>query len=159
MEYFAGDVERITGVQRLRLHHWMKEGFLVPSGQIARGHGTKNIYTREDLYKIALLKKLIESGIHGWAAQALLGYDLRLLWGIHKGRLENLPPLQLCILRRFSADKGVEVMALDNIGEFCQGEVKEPLSTQISWLFGKENYDDAIVINLSKLIDEVDSHI
>jgi len=75
MKYTFGDVERITGVQRLRLHHWMKEGFLIPSGQVARGSGTKNIYTDEDIYKIKLLKKLLEAGIHGKLAKLLTSSD------------------------------------------------------------------------------------
>lgn len=157
--YYAKDVERITGVQRLRLHHWMKEGFFIPSGEVKKGHGNKNIYTIEDLYKIALLKKTIENGLHGWAAGQLLCYDLMLLRGIHQSmKTDKLTDksLSLCVLMRFSKEREIEVEILDNLGDIYPQNNIEPMSISISKAFAKSGYDEAVIVNLSKLFDEVD---
>lgn len=71
-EYFIGDIERITGVRRLRLFHWVKQGYIVPSRSYGQGYGTKNVFSRDDIIKIALLKHLIEQGFHAKLASKLI---------------------------------------------------------------------------------------
>jgi DNA-binding transcriptional MerR regulator len=61
-KYTAANVLKITGVKRQRLHDWIDRGFLSPSIQRAEGAGTKNIFNRYDLYRIAIFKKLVEEG-------------------------------------------------------------------------------------------------
>jgi len=65
LEFFYRDIEKITGMERLRLHSWIEKGIFAPSGIISNGYGTKNKYTVDDIYKIVLIKKLMEGGIHG----------------------------------------------------------------------------------------------
>ncbi len=60
MEFFAADVKRICHVKRNRLQTWLERGFIIPSIQKASGHGTRNIFSISDLYKIALFRHLIE---------------------------------------------------------------------------------------------------
>jgi len=58
----ASDIEKITGINRPRLQQWLEKGFIIPSIQVASGPGTRNIYSIEDVYKIAGIKKIIEFG-------------------------------------------------------------------------------------------------
>jgi len=68
-EYKAGDVERILGVKRLRLHTWIERGFFHPGQKVGGGAGNPNLYDEFDLWNIALLKYLIDAGM----ARALAG--------------------------------------------------------------------------------------
>lgn len=62
-EFLAADVEKITGVNRNRLEQWLSRGFIAPSIQAASGSGTRNRWSRADLYTIAIFKRLVESGL------------------------------------------------------------------------------------------------
>lgn len=59
----AADIEKITGINRPRLQQWLEKGFIAPSLQAASGPGTRNIYSIQDVYKIAGIKKIIEFGL------------------------------------------------------------------------------------------------
>lgn len=160
IKFFYSDVERITGVQRLRLHHWMKEGFLIPSGPVAKGHGTKNVYTREDLYKIALLKKLIENGMHGWQAASFVKLSMTATRKAHQLlKAKGLPGLILCVGLRFVSGKMAEVEPWIDIPSEPRDTTNRDTGTEIRRLFNKLKYDQIIAINMEKLIDEVDSCI
>ena len=63
MKFLAKDVEKITGVRRNRLEQWLSRGFISPSIQEAEGPGTRNVWSRNDLYTIAIFKKVTESGL------------------------------------------------------------------------------------------------
>ena len=155
MDYYYADVERITGVSRLRLHHWIKERFLSPH-LFAQGHGTKNIYTRGDIYGIALFKRLIESGMHGRIAAVAMHHSFELVREEHqRQKSENGPGVMLCIATHFSDGKeaGVSSEVLDDLWD----RNRPSLSERISTYFNEDKYDQVILINLSKLFDEIDS--
>jgi DNA-binding transcriptional MerR regulator len=63
MEFLASDVEKICGVKRNRLQVWMEREWIVPSGEKADGHGTRNKFSEADLYEILMFKELVESGL------------------------------------------------------------------------------------------------
>jgi DNA-binding transcriptional MerR regulator len=63
MEFFTSDVEKICGVKRNRLQVWLEKGWIVPSIEKASGHGSRNIFSEEDLYNILLFKQLVENGL------------------------------------------------------------------------------------------------
>ena len=63
MTFLAADVTEITGVKRTRLQQWIDLGFIKPSIQSASGHGSRNLWSREDLSKIAIFKEIAESGL------------------------------------------------------------------------------------------------
>jgi hypothetical protein len=126
---------------------------------VKKGHGTKNIYTLDDLYKIALLKKLIESGIHGFVASSLLGYNFPLLRSIHEERSNPDHILTICVLMRFAKDKDPEVTTLNNLSDLYPRKGDKSLMEQISNLFIEHKYDQAIIVNLAKIFDDVDSRI
>lgn len=63
MEFLASDVDRICSVKRNRLQVWLEHKWVIPSVQQASGHGSRNVYDESDLYRIALFKKAVESGL------------------------------------------------------------------------------------------------
>ncbi|MFA5180583.1 MAG: MerR family transcriptional regulator [Syntrophales bacterium] len=158
MDFFTtNEMERKTGVKRLRLHSWIKDALFVPStsSKIAGGHGVGSLYSQEDLYKIALLKKLLERGMHGKAAAAMLPLkwnilDLRRMGEAFKGHV-----LLLCVIRRF--ENGQEIGSkrfLEILGSTDQSGIR--LTGKLEEYFNIQEYDDAIIINMTKLIAEVD---
>lgn len=159
MDFFAGDVERITGVQRLRLFHWLKEGFLCPSIQVAQGTGDRNVFSIEDIYQIALLKKLMGNGFHGKTASTFLNIPWESIRNRHIAqKSKNLPGLILCVVRRFVDGKKPDASAWTIVPG--QGEdVEKRLIDNIINRFNELRYDEAILINLSKVIDEVDNKV
>jgi hypothetical protein len=60
-EFLASDIERINNVKRNRLQTWLERGWIVPSIEKASGHGSRNRFSKLDLYGIALFKHLIET--------------------------------------------------------------------------------------------------
>lgn len=166
MSYQAADIERICKIKRLRLHTWVAEGWITPSVQKASGHGTRNIWSRTDLYKIMLLKRLIENGFHRKAAAGILGnyhFD-----GIRKlnedeKKLSPVGSLWLVICRRWNGDeeKGIRSFPYPFLG------VRNSESYKVSALdvllgnmrHGDFNWDDTVIINLSKLIEDTDANL
>jgi DNA-binding transcriptional MerR regulator len=86
------DVLKIFKISRPRLREWMVRGFIKPTIP-ANGQGTKALFTKEDIYKIALFIRLIKVGFKRkqaselccnidfklgvWADENLLQNDLR----------------------------------------------------------------------------------
>lgn len=62
MSYTTGYIIETMGVTRECLKEWLMGGFIQPGIQKANGRGTKNLFNREDLYKIYLFKHLVEIG-------------------------------------------------------------------------------------------------
>ena len=58
-------------LKRERLREWMNRGFIRPSIQEARGQGTKALFSRGDVYRIALFRNLVESGFTRLIASTL----------------------------------------------------------------------------------------
>jgi hypothetical protein len=56
----AADVAKKFGIKYGRLKEWLKH--IPPSVEQAEGPGTRNIFTRSDLYKLFLFRELIEKG-------------------------------------------------------------------------------------------------
>lgn len=161
MRFSTNDVQRKTGVKRHRLHTWVLTGLFTPSAfsKVAGGHGIVSEYSRGDLYRIALLRKLIENGIHGTTASAVINgpnfesfYDLH----IQEKKAKN-PGLILCVGRRFSNGKESALnIWIETPGSFSLRGDGAQLQNQVIKLFNDRRYDDVMLLNLSKLIDEVD---
>jgi len=62
MKYLMADVTKTTGVSHHRMVKWMQLDYIKPSLGCASGSGTRNIFSRNDLYKIAVFKYMIENG-------------------------------------------------------------------------------------------------
>jgi len=64
MESFTTfEIEKKLGIPRNRLQQWIDRGFVTPSIEQASGHGTKNRFSRNDLYRMELFKRLAWYGL------------------------------------------------------------------------------------------------
>jgi len=61
--YSSFDVARILNIKRGRLREWLSEGFIEPSIEIAEGQGTRNRFSKEDIYGIKLFNMLIQTSV------------------------------------------------------------------------------------------------
>jgi hypothetical protein len=174
-EFLASAVTKITGVKLNRLQPWMERKFITPSIEVASGHGTRNRFNRADLYKIATLKKLVEGDFHRKVAAnivsaAFMGMKTNqdqkraesgeggiksVFWFViisqQEGRTRTITdsflhsPLDVCFGKN---DKG----------EIIEQDPMVQLNEKIIDGFEKGG-DDVFILNLSKIIDEVDSKI
>ena len=71
-QYLTGHICKTTGVKRNRLQAWIESGFISPSIKKASGHGTRNIWSEEDIEKIRRFKALVELGYHRKLAAKLI---------------------------------------------------------------------------------------
>ena len=60
-EFTTFDIIKALGIPRERLQDWINRGFVKPSVP-AEGKGTKAIFTRGDVYAVALFKSLLKIG-------------------------------------------------------------------------------------------------
>jgi len=160
MEFQWAEVERITGVKRIRLHQWIEAGFITPSLQVAKGSGSRHIWSKTDLYNIILFKRLVESGIHRNTAAKLIpnvGFDD--INKIYRPEKERGGPgeVWLVIARRWGngQDEGVESFAYP----WIHGELKNNLADVLGEINEDRGWNDAIIINVTKLAEYVDSCI
>ncbi len=61
-QYSTFDIARILEIPRDRIHDWMRRGFISPSIVTAHGHGSKNLFSRWDVYGIALFHNIVKGG-------------------------------------------------------------------------------------------------
>ena len=62
-EFTTFQVAKILGVSRSSVQQWLDSGFIEPSILAAEGRGTKNLFSREDLYRIAMFRALSRAGV------------------------------------------------------------------------------------------------
>jgi hypothetical protein len=60
--YTTFDIEKKLGIPRNRLQQWLDRAIITPSIEQARGHGTKNRFSRNDLYRLELFQRLVRCG-------------------------------------------------------------------------------------------------
>jgi hypothetical protein len=61
-EFNTSDVTIFTGVSKPLLEHWIARGWVRPSIQTSSESDVENVFNRIDLYQIAFIKKVYESG-------------------------------------------------------------------------------------------------
>lgn len=66
--YTTADLARISGFSKRQLDYWARQGLLTPSLQQASGHGSRRIYTVEDLVKVQVIRRLKQ---FGWSTQKI----------------------------------------------------------------------------------------
>jgi hypothetical protein len=84
-QFTTSDITRIFGLKIERQKNWLKEGYIEPSIRKADGHGTKNIFSLEDLYFIALFQHLIQKNGFARGQAAVRVKLIRNLHNIAKG--------------------------------------------------------------------------
>lgn len=60
--YLSIDVERFAGVKRSTIESWIERGYISPSIQVASGHGSRNIWSMNDIRKIIIFNGLVKIG-------------------------------------------------------------------------------------------------
>lgn len=60
--YTTFDIVQKLGIKRDRLNDWLTRGYIQPSIQRASGQGTKNLFTRFDLYLIKVFEHMLSRG-------------------------------------------------------------------------------------------------
>ena len=147
MEHFtAKDVTAVTGVKRTRLQQWLEQGWITPSIQQADGHGTRNVYSRNDLYAIAFFRRVVESGLPRKVVADI----------ISKGVLaQDITRKQLL--------RTVWVYVRDGENTACGiSEVDDPESWSLFYTLLQMNvtgFDDVMVFYLGRVVRKVDEKI
>jgi len=167
-QFFSKDMTRITGVKLNRLQPWMERGFVTPSIEQAAGSGTRNIFSRFDLYRIRIFRDVVEMGLPRKLVCAFLGL-LPNENTVMNLRPSSKGPLFAVWCRRFVEMKvvgdGPAVGTIDGviIKDFSRTEKPSEKwnSYLVSWNDGKLDLpfdvpDQVFMVNLTKIMDEVD---
>jgi len=56
------DIAKILGIRRGTLQQWIDFGFVEPSVAKAKGRGTKNLFSAEDIFRIEIFRELYSAG-------------------------------------------------------------------------------------------------
>jgi len=137
-EFTTFEIEKRLGIQRNLLAQWLMRGYIVPSVSRATGLGTKNLFSRNDLYKISLFKMLVETGIRRDEAKDYIGINFQWVGG---GPKDN--KFAVCYRR----GKGIGVTLEMEL-------VKEPPT-----VFRREGGGWTLVIDLLSIKEEVDGKL
>ena len=74
-EFSTFDIIKALKIPRERLRDWMNRGFIIPTEK-AQGQGTKAIFSREDVYAVALFQNLIQRGFKRKEASNIVNHWL-----------------------------------------------------------------------------------
>lgn len=62
-QFSTFDIAKILGIKRSSLQQWIDYGFIEPSIATAEGRGTKNLFSAEDVFRIAVFRELYSAGL------------------------------------------------------------------------------------------------
>ena len=62
-EFNSNEVRMIVWVKRGDLESWISEGYVVPSHHEDSACGKRYLWSREDIYRLAAFKGLVDSGL------------------------------------------------------------------------------------------------
>ena len=153
------DIVKTLEIPRERLRSWMKEGFIQPTVP-AEGQGTKAVFSRKDVYAVALFKDLLGAGFRREIAASHMGefskvfhksYELVLYRQISLpgGCMMHCAPVILTGNNNFAVMSG-DMNFRGDIGE--SHEITEAMKSvnDISL------WDNFFVVNMRKLKSRVD---
>jgi hypothetical protein len=143
MEFQTKDITAITNVKRNRLQSWIESGFISPSISGGGGSGSKNLWSKDDIYRIEIFKRLVESGFSRKLASnyKFQSVDKR---GIH----EDLLNLYYILYMR----KGKKIKTMQIYERSIDfGKIAGEL--------GMAGFEDVYIINFQGLMGETDRKI
>lgn len=90
--YQLKDLRRVVEISPSRLQVWLENGWVQPSIQVASGYGTRNIYSRGDLYLVALFRQVVDMGLQRQRAGDFLARlgDKRIRYGLTEPRHDRV---------------------------------------------------------------------
>ena len=149
MSYTTFEVVKKMGIRQERLREWIDRGFIIPSIQKAQGRGTKNIFSRDDLYKLGLFQYLLSISLSRKRAAEIVKYLY-----LSQPYLSFEPGTVVINLR----EEGLTMPYLDGKMTFDSIRI-EPKGEAIELSF-KGDFDEIdsyVVINFSKIKRRVDT--
>jgi hypothetical protein len=157
-EFSTLDIVKALGdLGRERLRDWMDQGFVRP-GVPASGRGTKAVFTRAEVYGVALFKLLVERGINRKIAKegAKIFVEHGLATSItHLCYTSNMEGTERKIYSHYFVGRsalyieiGVGNGPSDQACKLTHG-LSEPLII--------DDWDDVHIVNIQKLQDKVDA--
>lgn len=147
--YSTFDVMRILEIDRECLREWVKRGYIVPSIQQSSGRGTKALFSRTDLFRIAIFQKAVQSGLSRGLAYLFVKWfkdqSIR--------DAERNPETTRYIIFR-SSDKDERGLDVSREGIRYVGR-PEDKDINIFDILEKEDFDEAHVINIARIFKKV----
>lgn len=91
-EYQLKDLMWVVEITAPRVQVWLEKGWVRPSVQVASGYGTRNIYSRGDLYLVALFRQVVDMGLQRQRAGDFLARlgDERIRYGLTEPRHDRV---------------------------------------------------------------------
>ena len=86
--FTSAETSKITGLSTRRLQYWDKTDLAHPSILKATGQGSRRLYSKQDLFQLRVVKRIIDSGISVQSVRRSLAFLRKLLNGKHS--LEDL---------------------------------------------------------------------
>jgi hypothetical protein len=81
-EFLMKDITDLLGIRMSSLQPWMDRGYVSPSIEKAQGPGTRNIWSRKDIFRLAAFKALLDNGFCREEAAVLVNsHTVLQLWG------------------------------------------------------------------------------
>jgi len=128
------DVLKILDIKRERLREWVNRGFIIPTVR-AKGLGSKAVFSMVDIYKIAVFKKLVESGVQRRRAAEWVKSNPRI------SNLEDIKDLNYIFLD----DKGGKWISYSEPGPWNLGiEIEQD-----------HDWDTVILVNFKKMKKQI----
>jgi hypothetical protein len=144
------DIRENLGIKIDRLKDWMNRGFISPSIQKATGQGTKNLFSRWDLYSIKLFQYLIDRGFSRKDAAESIKDFICLEWPIFNEALGTDHPYVGFV--RTIDDKGKSKIVVRDLS------IDIPLADYVGSSIGK-GFCDILVVDFKRIRDEVNAAI
>ncbi len=153
-KFSIAETAAITGVASNHIQQWMDLGWVKPSIQPASGEKTRDIFNRVDIYNIAYLKKIKESGF-----SRKLAHEKINIYAVHE-TVKNFPNIKSI---------GIAFSRVLTEGQYeTQGAwlIAPELDQEAGWnslsLIGdrlNQGADDFYILNFFKLKDRIDAII
>lgn len=176
-EFSTSEVSEILELKVTRIHQWLARGYFRPTMSKAKGSGSRNRFSLDDVYRIALFAKLVSRGYSCEATAEYIGATVFGRYSNNESQKANFllskeRPQYLVISRMTNPDKDAYVDEPEYLGW------SEPLPPHIfkanylknfeavgKWFAHHdvmsffETMEDAFLINLKMIMDEVDRGI
>jgi len=68
------DVLKVLDLKRERLRQWMNHKFIPTGSRVEWGSGSKVVFTKSDLYRTLLFKKLVDAGLNRAVASRYMNH-------------------------------------------------------------------------------------
>lgn len=148
--YTLKDITRVLGVKRTALQQWVDRGYISPSIQTAGGQGNKNLWSKKDLFSLAVFQELLKHGFTREEAAVFLRERKTLRGGKVCDRMDSEPEMQ----RLFGAETyAVQLVSRSNeISAVIIDSVEDDIFEQLdSLMFVHAPISSAKIVNLTEV--------